>query len=97
MTTEIRTIRPGRYRHYKGNFYEVIATARYSETEEWLVIYRCLYGDGCLWVRPLAMFLEEVVLDGQRVSRFAWAEDIQAIPSPTEYTESQNNPQKQIP
>ena len=44
----------GRYRHYKGNFYEVIGTARHSETEEVMVVYRCLYGDGSLWVRPLA-------------------------------------------
>ncbi|GGO75862.1 hypothetical protein GCM10011348_01660 [Marinobacterium nitratireducens] len=63
---------PGRYRHYKGQEYEVIGNARHSETEEWLVVYRPCYGDGGLWVRPLAMFVEEVVLpDGRRVPRFA--------------------------
>ena len=66
-----RTVRPGRYRHYKGNDYQVIGIARHSETEEELVVYRCLYGDHSLWVRPLAMFLEEVEVDGHRVSRFA--------------------------
>lgn len=62
---------PGRYRHYKGNFYEVLGVARHSETEEWLVIYRCLYGDFSLWVRPLAMFVEDVTVDGRTVRRFA--------------------------
>ncbi|MBI2353770.1 MAG: DUF1653 domain-containing protein [Deltaproteobacteria bacterium] len=70
MTAE--TIRPGRYRHYKGNEYEVIGTARHSETEEWLVVYRCLYGDRSLWVRPLAMFAEDVLVDGRLVPRFEW-------------------------
>jgi len=63
---------PGRYRHYKGNFYEVIGVARHSETEEWLVVYRCLYGDHSLWVRPLEMFKEEVIVDGLAVKRFQW-------------------------
>lgn len=65
-------LRPGRYRHYKGNHYEVIGVARHSETEEQLVVYRCLYGDFSLWVRPLAMFVETVPVDGQPVPRFAW-------------------------
>jgi hypothetical protein len=65
-------IRPGRYRHYKGNDYQVVGIARHSETEEGLVVYRKLYGDGSLWVRPLEMFTEDVVVDGQRVQRFAW-------------------------
>ena len=65
-----QTIQPGRYRHYKGNFYEVIDVARHSETEELLVVYRCLYGDYSLWVRPLAMFLETVNVNGTRVARF---------------------------
>jgi hypothetical protein len=64
----------GRYRHYKGNDYQVIGIARHSETEEELVVYRTLYDDGSLWVRPLAMFLEDVVVDGQTVPRFAYRE-----------------------
>lgn len=70
MTTETTDIRPGRYRHYKGNEYQVIGTARHSETEERLVVYRKLYGDRSLWVRPLAMFLEDVVVDGRKLPRF---------------------------
>ena len=66
------TILPGRYRHYKGNFYEVLAVARHSETEEELVVYRKLYDDHSLWVRPLGMFLEKVVVDGCKVPRFEW-------------------------
>jgi hypothetical protein len=62
---------PGRYRHYKGKDYEVLGIARHSETEEELAVYRCLYGDFSLWVRPLAMFLEELEVDGQPVRRFA--------------------------
>jgi hypothetical protein len=62
---------PGRYRHYKGNDYEVVAVARHSETLEPLVVYKALYGDGGLWVRPYAMFCEHVVVDGRSVRRFA--------------------------
>ena len=69
-------IRPGRYRHYKGNDYQVLGIARHSETEEELVVYRKLYGDGSMWVRPLAMFMEDVVADGRQVPRFAWLEDL---------------------
>jgi hypothetical protein len=67
---------PGRYRHYKGNEYEVIAIARHSETEEKMVVYRQLYGDHSLWVRPLAMFVEEVPVDGRKVPRFEWIGEI---------------------
>ena len=66
--------RPGRYRHYKGNFYEVVGLARHSETLEELVVYRALYND-TLWVRPRGMFLESVVVDGQTVPRFAYVGD----------------------
>lgn len=62
---------PGRYRHYKGNEYEVLGVARHSETDELLVVYRPLYGEGGLWVRPLAMFLETVTVNGEPVPRFA--------------------------
>ena len=63
-------VEPGRYRHYKGNFYEVIGIARHSETDELLVVYRPLYGERGLWVRPLAMFEETVLIEGCAVSRF---------------------------
>lgn len=61
---------PGRYRHYKGKDYLVLGVARHSETEEELVVYRTDYGDRSLWVRPKAMFLETVEVDGQAVPRF---------------------------
>ncbi len=60
----------GRYRHYKGGEYEVIGTVRHSETLEPLVLYRALYGARGLWVRPAAMFQEEVVIDGLLQPRF---------------------------
>jgi hypothetical protein len=63
-------ITPGRYRHYKGNEYEVIGIAQHSETLEAMVVYRPLYGEGGLWVRPAAMFAEDVVIDGRRQPRF---------------------------
>ena len=61
---------PGTYRHYKGGTYRVIGTARHSETDELLVVYRCLYDNDSLWVRPLAMFMETVLVDGREVPRF---------------------------
>jgi len=60
----------GRYRHYKGNEYTVIGTARHSETLEEMVLYRQEYGDHGLWVRPKQMFSEAVKIDGQDVPRF---------------------------
>ena len=65
-------IKAGLYRHYKGAQYQVIDTVRHSETEEELVLYRALYGAKGLWVRPLAMFIEEVLVDGNLVARFAY-------------------------
>lgn len=62
---------PGRYRHYKGLDYEVIGVVRHSETLEPLVLYRPLYADGGLWVRPHAMFFEAVEVDGVVRPRFA--------------------------
>lgn len=65
--------RPGRYRHYKGKDYQVIALARHSETEEVLVVYKLLYGDFSAWVRPQAMFTSTVTLpDGTETPRFAY-------------------------
>lgn len=63
-------IKPGRYRHFKGKEYEVIGVANHSETMEELVVYRALYGEGGLWVRPASMWNELVERDGQTVRRF---------------------------
>ena len=63
-------IEPGRYRHYKGNDYEVIGEARHSETEEPFVVYCALYGERGLWIRPRAMFLDTVMIDGSPLPRF---------------------------
>ncbi len=62
---------PGLYRHYKGMLYEVVGTARHSESLEPMTLYRALYGEKGLWVRPAAMFNEEVVIDGIGQPRFA--------------------------
>ncbi len=65
-------LRPGRYRHFKGNEYQVLGVARHSESQESLVVYRCLYGDFGLWVRPLSMFTESVEIGGELVPRFVY-------------------------
>ena len=65
----------GKYRHFKGNEYEVIAIAKNSETLEDTVVYRALYGDGDLWVRPLSMWTEIVERDGKRFVRFEYVGD----------------------
>ncbi len=64
------TVAPGIYQHYKGNYYQVLDTARHSENLEPMVAYRALYGDFDLWVRPAGMFLEQVMLDNKEVPRF---------------------------
>lgn len=66
-----QTIHPGYYRHYKGHLYDVVGVARHSETEEPMVVYKCLRDNNSLWVRPLAMFLETVNVGGEEVPRFA--------------------------
>jgi hypothetical protein len=63
--------RPGLYRHYKGGEYRVLGLARHSETLAPLVVYQALYGEHGLWVRPAAMWIESVVINGQSVPRFA--------------------------
>jgi hypothetical protein len=63
---------PGRYRHFKGGEYAVQGIATHSETEEQLVVYRPLYGNGGLWVRPLSMFLDTVTHDGETQPRFSY-------------------------
>lgn len=74
-------IQPGRYRHYRGNDYEVLGVARHSETEEEVVVYRALYGENGLWVRPLAMFLETVLIEGRLRPRFQFVAE---CPTPPE-------------
>ncbi len=64
-------IATGIYRHYKGQRYRVLGIARHSETLEELVVYQALYGERGLWVRPAAMFVQTVELDGEPVARFA--------------------------
>lgn len=71
----------GRYRHYKGGEYEVVGVVRHSETLEPLVLYRALYGEGGLWVRPHTMFFETIVIDGRQQPRFAPVAATQAEPS----------------
>lgn len=72
MTYEeaLKTILPGRYRHFKGNEYEVVGIAKHSETLEPMVVYRALYGEGGLWVRPASMWNEIVTRDGKTFPRF---------------------------
>lgn len=73
-------IQPGRYRHYKGNDYEVVGVAKHSETEEEVVVYRALYGERGLWVRPLVMFLETVVVEGRPQPRFQFVAECPISP-----------------
>ena len=65
-------IKIGRYRHFKGNEYEVIAIAKHSETTENYVVYKALYGDGGMWVRPASMWNETVERDGVTYKRFTY-------------------------
>lgn len=68
----MKEIKLGKYRHFKGNEYEVIGTARHSETLEDFVVYRALYGEGDLWVRPFDMFVETIERDGKQFKRFEY-------------------------
>ena len=68
----MESIKPGRFRHFKGKEYEVLGVARHSETEEELVVYRALYGDFGLWVRPVSMWNEAVERDGKTFRRFTY-------------------------
>jgi len=69
---ESSEIKLGKYKHFKGNEYEVLGVAKNSETMEELVVYRALYGNYDLWVRPLKMFLEEVEVEGKKIFRFRY-------------------------
>ena len=68
-------MKPGKYRHFKGGEYEVVGLAHHSESMEDMVVYRALYGDGELWVRPLSMWSETVVRDGREIERFTYIGD----------------------
>ncbi len=74
-------IQPGKYRHYKGRYYEVIGIARHSESEEVMVVYRCLYGESGLWVRPKSLFEDAVEMSGETIPRFAYVGPIAATES----------------
>ena len=75
------TIATGLYQHYKGARYEVIGVVRHSESLEEMVLYRALYGESGLWVRPRAMFESTVELNGATVTRFARLADVEGAPS----------------
>ena len=66
-------LKKGIYKHYKGSLYEVLMTAQHSETEEWMVVYKALYGEKGVWVRPYDMFIEKIDIEGQKVQRFVYA------------------------
>ena len=68
-------IKTGKYRHFKGNMYEVIGVAKHSETLEEMVVYRALYGEGGLWVRPAKMWNETIERDGKSFRRFEYIGD----------------------
>lgn len=70
MTIDINEVQLGKYRHFKGNLYELIEIAHHSESQEPVAVYRALYGDHGLWVRPLEMFLETIERDGAEIQRF---------------------------
>ncbi len=78
MTYEeaVKVIRPGKYRHFKGNEYEVTGIARHSETGEPMVVYRALYGNNEMWVRPAEMWNETVTRDGKTFQRFTRTEEV---------------------
>ena len=75
MSRNSGEILPGKYRHYKGNLYEVLFTARHSETEELMVVYQALYGERGMWVRPASMWNETVEKDGKTFRRFEYIEE----------------------
>ena len=72
------SLQNGIYKHYKGNLYQVLGVARHSETEEAHVVYKTLYGDFSLWIRPLSMFTEMVEVVSEQVPRFAFVEATEA-------------------
>ena len=81
---------PGIYRHYKGNDYQVLRLVRHSETEEWLVLYKTLYGDFSSWVRPFTMFIETVTTDEGVIPRFRLIQPLDASETPAQYPGAQS-------
>ncbi len=75
----VSAIPPGRYRHFKGNEYEVICIARHSETEEPMVVYQALYGDGDVWCRPAEMWNERIIRNGVAYRRFYRLDRIERV------------------
>ena len=71
----MQEIKIGKYRHFKGNEYEVLYLAKHSETQEEMVVYKALYGDGGVWVRPLSMWNETVTVNGETMPRFSYIGD----------------------
>ena len=67
-----KMIKTGTYKHYKGNLYEVLDIARHSETQEWFVVYKTLYGDYSTWIRPYDMFVGMIEIDGKLLKRFEY-------------------------
>ncbi len=68
-------LKKGKYQHYKGPMYEVLDVAKHSETEEEMVVYRTLYGDFSLWVRPFKMFTQEIEYEGEKMKRFTYIDE----------------------
>ena len=77
---EKQNMQTGIYRHYKGKLYHLIGGARHSESHEEMVVYRALYGNYGIWVRPYSMFFEEVVTDGQKILRFTFLHSADQAP-----------------
>lgn len=73
----LTTLKPGVYRHFKGNLYRLLYVARHSETLEYMVVYQALYGERGIWVRPAAMWTERVTRDGYDGPRFTWVGEAQ--------------------
>jgi hypothetical protein len=74
MNNSQKEIKPGKYKHYKGKDYQVIGVAQHSEDGNHVVVYKPLYGEQGLWVRPLEMFAEDVIIEGEPIPRFAFVE-----------------------
>lgn len=72
LSAEAKSLKLGLYEHYKGNKYQLLGVGLHSETLEELVVYKALYGEGLIWIRPLKMFFETVEIDGQEKPRFRY-------------------------